>query len=123
MCFKIVAPSFVMTTSPWAVWIWKPSHEQARRADEPVSKEPKRRGAHELAEPFTRTILSMPLGPSEVRTASLTALAAFMFERRTSMGLPCEQRARARSAPGGRPRRDRAPRSSRARVRSDGPCH
>lgn len=31
-----------------------------------------------------RTILSMPLGPSDVRTASLTALAAVMLESRTS---------------------------------------
>ena len=33
------------------------------------------------------TILSMPLGPSDVRTASLTARAADRFERRTSSGL------------------------------------
>lgn len=39
MCLRMVAPSLVMTTSPWAVWI----------------------------------ILSIPLGPSEVRTASATA--------------------------------------------------
>lgn len=35
-----------------------------------------------------RTILSIPLGPSDVRTASLTAFAAFMLDSRTSMGLP-----------------------------------
>ena len=49
ICFRIVAPSFVMTTSPCGEEI----------------------------------ILSMPRGPSEVRTASATALAATMLDSRT----------------------------------------
>lgn len=36
----------------------------------------------------------MPLGPSDVRTASLTALEAVMFERRTSSGLSAFLKAR-----------------------------
>lgn len=32
-----------------------------------------------------------------MRTASLTALAAFMLDRRTSIGLPCERQARGRA--------------------------
>ena len=50
MWLMIVAPSFVMITSPSLLWI----------------------------------ILSMPLGPSDERTASATPLAAMMFALRTS---------------------------------------
>lgn len=82
MCFRIVAPSFVITTSPWAVWICTPRDQRGGRGSaggEDGAQGKKGKG---------RTILSIPLGPSDVRTASLTAFAAFMLDSRTSMGLP-----------------------------------
>lgn len=93
MCFKIVAPSLVMTTSPWAVWIYhiaipkKRSQTNEKQESQHLSSPTSRKG-HESE----RTILSIPLGPSEVRTASETDLAAVMLDSRTSIGLPCAKR-------------------------------
>ena len=54
MCFNIVAPSFVTMTSPCEVWICCNDMVELLSAS---------------AEHEHRTILSIPLGPSEVRTA------------------------------------------------------
>lgn len=76
MCFKMVAPSLVMITSPLAVLIClKKRSKSGAREYERASEDEKieKKNPIVLEKSCGITILSMPLGPNEVRTASLTA--------------------------------------------------
>lgn len=58
MLCRIVAPSFVTMTSPFEVWIY----------DDGDKKD-----ARKIVDKIPLTILSIPRGPNDVRTASLIA--------------------------------------------------
>jgi hypothetical protein len=64
MLCRIVAPSFVTITSPFEVWI--------------CEDDGKKRARKTLDE-ISLTILSIPRGPSDVRTASLIATVHYYF--------------------------------------------
>jgi len=63
MLCRIVAPSFVTITSPFEVWIC----EDGDKKD-----------AEKTLDEISQTILSIPRGPSDVRTASLIATIHYL---------------------------------------------
>lgn len=94
---RMVAPSFVMMTSPFAaatcdissrsIWkqCWKVSRRDVLSGITHVGYA--MFGYARMCKLMILTILSMPLGPRLVRTASATAFAASMFASRTSFFL------------------------------------